>query len=96
MGIRGDGLKRRNFEVFCGDGFTGVYKRQNIKFEYVFDRKTITPQSSCHLKIISLEYLFLLFHQTNTSIKLLAILLPQNSLVNINHHFGLSPTLHTN
>ena len=50
MGIRGDGLKRRNFEVFCGDGFTGVYKRQNIKFEYVFDRKTITPQSSCHLK----------------------------------------------
>ena len=57
MGIRGDGLKRRNFEVFCGDGFTGVYKRQNIKFEYVFDRKTITPQSSCHLKKKPYEWL---------------------------------------
>ena len=52
-------------------------------------------QSSC-LKIISLEYLFLLFHQINTSIKLLAILLPQNSLVNIFPHFGLSRTLLTN
>lgn len=30
MGIRRDGLKRWNFGVFCGVGFTGVYKRQNV------------------------------------------------------------------
>ena len=30
MGIRGDGLKRWNFGVFCGVGFTGVYKRENV------------------------------------------------------------------